>query len=165
MQRLSFAHPYSQKVSERDCCRCDLRFSARATCGGASGPASTPVPSSQQASCLHPNDSLLVEVFVVCRYGFGARLRTTHVGRAGCSKGLAMAFWQGSCLHERLGTAVTAFATHSTGLELKGDRLKSVCKWPWTPTSVRTLHAIIQCNAFCDSSFLCYPSRFPHNFG
>ena len=56
-------------------------------------------------------------------------------GRAGCSAGAAMAFWQASCLHERLGSVITAFHTHSTGLKLKGDRLKcvadTVCRPPF----------------------------------
>lgn len=42
----------------------------------------------------------------------------------GCSMGSAFTVWQGPCLHSKNPTHVTAFASHSTGLKIKGDGLK-----------------------------------------
>jgi hypothetical protein len=42
----------------------------------------------------------------------------------GCSMGSAFTVWQGPCLHSKAPSNVTAFATHSTGLKIKGDGLR-----------------------------------------
>jgi len=48
---------------------------------------------------------------------------TSRVFFTGCSMGGAMTGWISQCFKQRLPSAVTAFATQSTGLKVKGDGL------------------------------------------
>ena len=78
---------------------------------------------------------------------------TKRLFLTGCSAGSAMAFWQAICLHQAFGSnVVSAFATHSTGLKRKGDKLNfphgyGQCKdcewWPAVPRYAPGLKACI----------------------
>jgi len=48
---------------------------------------------------------------------------TSRVFFTGCSMGSAMTGWVAQCMHRSTPAAVTAFATQSTGLKIKGDGL------------------------------------------
>jgi hypothetical protein len=49
---------------------------------------------------------------------------TSRVFVTGCSMGSAFTLWQAQCLREEITTNITSFATHSTGLKIKGDGLR-----------------------------------------
>lgn len=55
--------------------------------------------------------------------GGGKVFDTDRIFFAGCSMGSAYTVWLAQCYHELRPTAVTAFATQSTGLKVKGDGL------------------------------------------
>ena len=56
-------------------------------------------------------------------HGGGATFDTSRVFFTGCSMGSAMTGWVAQCMHQLTPTAISAFATQSTGLKVKGDGL------------------------------------------
>jgi len=48
---------------------------------------------------------------------------TERIFITGCSMGSAFTVWMSQCLHEKMPSRVTAFASQSTGLKVKGDGL------------------------------------------
>jgi hypothetical protein len=54
---------------------------------------------------------------------------TSRVYLAGCSMGAAMSLWQTLCLDQADPGSVLGFATHSTGLKVKGDGLEFPLDW------------------------------------
>lgn len=48
---------------------------------------------------------------------------TSRMFFSGCSMGSAESFYQATCMKKLYGDSISAFATHSTGLKIKGDDL------------------------------------------
>jgi hypothetical protein len=73
---------------------------------------------------------------------------TNRLFFSGCSQGSAFSQYSGSCTKQRFGDRVSAFATHSTGLHVRGDGL------PWP-------------NALCDECtyFPAYPQAYKDSLG
>ena len=51
-------------------------------------------------------------------------VNTSAIFFTGCSMGSAMTVWIAQCMHKRTPAAVSAFASQSTGLKVKGDGLR-----------------------------------------
>jgi len=61
---------------------------------------------------------------ILAKLGENELYDTSRVFFTGCSMGSAESFYQATCLKSELGNDLTAFATHSTGVKIKGDGLR-----------------------------------------
>lgn len=76
---------------------------------------------------------------------------------SGCSMGSAMSIYTGNCLKAKMPDSVSAFATHSTGLKVKGDGLD------WKPDIYRPQYITGECPE-CQY-FPIVPRAFNHSLG
>jgi hypothetical protein len=78
-------------------------------------------------SCQRYINATLAALEAAGASGGGRLFDMNRLFFTGCSMGSAYTVWVAQCVHQQMPAAVTAFASQSTGLKVKGVRVTTHC--------------------------------------